>query len=93
MNTYEGYLEQQKDIPQLEAEYKDNLITAVNQMAEIAFNHGISIPALEISDTWIQIGLPYGNRHTIKAPNISEVETDFGVIKIKKKPITRGEGE
>lgn len=84
MSTEQQFLEEEKEVPQRAKEYEEQIIKAINEIAEIAFNIGIEIPEIIIKDTWFQVGLPYGNKHIIPAPKLTKIDTDFGTIKVKK---------
>ena len=76
---------EKEELPILEADYKKSIVATVERWAMEAFEMGIEIPSVIIKDSWIENNPPYGNRHTIKAPDIKEIDAECMIIKIVKR--------
>lgn len=67
-------------------EYIENIFKNVNNLCEKAWELGLDITEIRIQDSWVQDIGPffYGDKITLKAPDIKEINTDFGTVRIIK---------
>ena len=71
-------------INSLEKEIGENMVRAINEILEVAWNHGIEIRELKILENEVRIGTLKGDRIIRIRPlkNATRVTTDFGSVKI-----------
>jgi hypothetical protein len=70
----------------LQKEFESKLIKDVTEIVANAWTLGITITEIKLMDSFIQDIGPsfYGDKVVLKAPDIKEIETDFGTVRIIK---------